>query len=88
MATTRTTTRRKVQTQESRSFTLTLTQGERARAERLADRDDRSLSSLVRLALKDYCERAEGLTRITDRTQEHGTAPPLPHTTFDRTGPA
>jgi len=73
MATTTKTTRRPKT--KGRSFTLTLTQGERARAERLAAGDDRSLSSLVRLALKDYCDRAEAQApQTTGPTQDHGAA--------------
>ena len=85
MATTRTTTRRKVQTQESRSFTLTLTPADRARASALAKRDDRSLSSLVRLALKDYCDRAEVVPQEPAPSFGH-PLPLWPHNPFDKHG--
>ena len=80
------TTRTRKQAGKARSFTLTLTQGERARAEGLASRDDRSLSSLVRLAVKEYCDRAEGVTTVQDRTQDHGRAGAWPRNPFDQHG--
>jgi len=76
-------------TVNARSFTLTLTQSERARADRLAKREDRSVSSLLRLALKDYCDRAEGQAPTpTRQTQGKDTGAPWPSNPFDRTGPA
>jgi predicted transcriptional regulator len=80
------TTRTRSKAGKARSFTLTLTPAERARADRLAKREDRSVSSLLRLALKDYCDRAEGLTTIQDRTQDHGAAESWPRNPFDQHG--
>jgi len=79
------TTKTKSRANQVRSFTLTLTQGERARAERLADRDDRSLSSLVRLALKDYCDRAEEASQEPAPGLGH-PVPLWPRNPFDQHG--
>lgn len=70
-----------------RSVTLTLTRADHARAEAQATREDRSLSSLIRLALKDYCDRADVATPGTGPTQGKGSES-WPTNPFDRTGPA
>jgi len=83
------TTRTRSKAGHARSFTLTLTPAERARADRLAKREDRSVSSLLRLALKDYCDRAEGQApHTTGPTHDPAHAGPWPHNPFHRTGPA
>jgi hypothetical protein len=80
------TTRTKKKPDKGRSFTLTLTLSERSRADRLAKRQDRSVSSLLRLALKDYCDRAEGQAPTpTGQTSDPAHAGPWPHNPFHRT---
>jgi hypothetical protein len=80
--------RRTPTTGHARSFTLTLTPADRARASALAKRDDRSLSSLVRLALKDYCDRAEELplTKTGSVLDPGHDAGPWPRNPFDQHG--
>lgn len=80
---------RRPQAPESRSFTLTLTPSERARADRLAKREDRSVSSLLRLALKDYCDRAEAQApQTTGPISDPAHSGPWTHNPFHRTDPA
>ena len=69
-----------------RSVTITMTKAEYARAETVAEREDRSVSSLLRVALKDYCDRAEGVTTTQHRTQDHGAADSWPRNPFDQHG--